>query len=158
MSIAQDVDVADADIYHKHRDDLIRFASVLVGRDEAPDVISTVVLRILSRRRLCDLEDPGPYLFRAVLNEARSVHRRRGRAPVLPLSAPESGISDPDIDWGVVEAVADLPARQRAAVFFVYWMDYTASEAARLMGAREGTVHRYLHLARRRLRSVLDEQ
>jgi DNA-directed RNA polymerase specialized sigma24 family protein len=44
----------------------------LVGPDQAPDVVSTVVLRVLKRRHLSDLENPRAYLFRSVLNEARS--------------------------------------------------------------------------------------
>lgn len=157
MSIAQDVRLDDADIYRRHCDDLARFASVLVGRDEAPDVLSTVMVRILSRRRLCDLDDPAAYLYRSVLNEARSVLRKRGRFTALDGRVARSSAAAPEPRWEVVEAVAGLPPRQRAAVYFVYWMDYSTDQTARLMGIGRGTVHRYLHLARERLRSVLDE-
>ena len=59
----------DEQIYLNHRDDLIRYATVLVGPTAAEDVVSVVVMRVLSRRRLSDLAAPRPYLFRAVLNE-----------------------------------------------------------------------------------------
>lgn len=61
----------DETIYRKNRDDLIRYAAVLVGPAGAEDVVSVVVLRILAKRRLQDLEEPRAYLFRAVLNECR---------------------------------------------------------------------------------------
>jgi DNA-directed RNA polymerase specialized sigma24 family protein len=48
--------------------------------------------------------------------------------------------------------------RQRAATFLTYWADLSVAETAERMGARSGTVKRYLHLARRKLKGVLDEQ
>ena len=49
-----------------------------------------------------------------------------------------------------------LPARQRAATYLVYWEGRSIAEASTLMGIRPGTVKRYLHLARRTLKGVLD--
>jgi DNA-directed RNA polymerase specialized sigma24 family protein len=68
---------SDREIYEKHAADLIRYATVLVGPDQAPDIVSTVVLRVLKRRSLGDLDDPKAYLFRSVMNECRSWGRRR---------------------------------------------------------------------------------
>ncbi len=145
---------ADADIYGKHRDDLIRYATTLVGPDDAPDVLSTVVLRVLSKGSLSDLSEPRPYLFRAVLNEARSTLRRR--RPQWT-SSEEDSVSESRPDPEVLQAVLDLPARQRAATYLVYWEGFTMEETAHLMGTRSGTVKRYLHLARNRMRGALDE-
>jgi RNA polymerase sigma-70 factor (ECF subfamily) len=109
-----------------------------------------VVLRVLSGGGLTRLADPRPYLFKAVLNEARSVLRARTTDP-LPDVAVEMGFGD----FEVLEAVMGLPARQRAAVFLVFWGGETIEDTARLMGARAGTVRRYLHLAKRRLKECL---
>lgn len=145
----------DAAIYDRHRDELIRFATALVGPDEAQDVLSAVVLRILKKHHLSDLEEPRAYLFRAVLNECRSRRRFTRTVPLtVDPSMPEPDGHRPE----VVEAVRALPARQRAATFLVYWMGCSLAQAAELMGTRPGTVGRYLHLARRRLRSCLDER
>lgn len=144
---------SDAEIYQKHRDDLIKYATALVGPDDAADVVSTVVLRVLARGSLADLREPRPYLFRAVLNEARSTLRRR--RPVW--STPPTGDAELDIRPEVVRAVINLPARQRAATYLVYWESLSIAEAAELMGAQPGTVKRYLHLARNRLRGTLNE-
>lgn len=146
--------VDDADIWLKCKDDLVRYASVLVGPGDAEDVVSTVFLRVLDRRRLDDLEDARRYLFRAVLNECRTRGSRRSSTsgfvdlPVPPPSDPEPEILD---------AVLSLPMRQRAATFLVYWADLSVAETAEMMGARPGTVKRYLHLARGKLKGVLDE-
>jgi RNA polymerase sigma factor (sigma-70 family) len=147
------VTASDAQVYAKVKDDLIGYATVLVGPDSAPDVVSTVVVRVLARRRLADLEDPRSYLFRGVLNEARSLARQHGRSAVL--SDRESNEDSPNLLPEVAIAVAGLPVRQRAATFLVYWMGFTVEQTAGLMGVRVGTVKRYLSLARGKLREVL---
>ena len=145
--------VDDEEIYRRNRDDLIRYAAVLVGPSAAEDVVSTVVLRVLTRRRLMDLDEPRAYLFRAVLNESRTRLARRRTVLGLPIDA-----ADPERDPQpqVLAAVLALPARQRAATYLVYWAGMTIGEAAALLGVRPGTAKRYLHLARRTLEGVLD--
>lgn len=143
----------DAAIYATEKYDLIRYATVLVGPDRADDVVSRVMVRLLRRRTLASLDEPRPYLFRAVLNEARGVLRSR-RSSTLPAPV-TAGNPIPEPDWEVVAAVAALPARQRAAVFLRYWEDLSVDEVARHMGTRPGTVKRYLHLARRSLKGRL---
>lgn len=146
------MELSDESIYTKHKDDLIRYASVLVGAADAEDVLSTVILRVLERRSLADLEDARAYLFRAVLNEARGKARRKEIA--LPAERP-SWL--PERDHQVAAGLRSLPPRQRAAVYLVYWEDQTVAEAAKTMGTRPGTIKRYLHLARRKLKGVLGD-
>ncbi|MEN8237606.1 MAG: sigma-70 family RNA polymerase sigma factor [Actinomycetota bacterium] len=142
----------DEAIYTKVKDDLIRYAAVIAGPDRAEDVVSSVMVRLLTKRPLSSLDDPRPYLFRAVLNESRGALRRERRAP-LPTQASAQSIPEPD--WEVLQAVSMLPARQRAAVFLRYWEDLPVADVADLMGTRVGTVKRYLHLARKSLEGVL---
>jgi RNA polymerase sigma factor (sigma-70 family) len=141
----------DAEVYAKHREELLRYATALVGPSRAEDVVSTVVLRSMRRQPLSDLESPRAYLLKGVLNESRGVVRR-ARTERLP----ELTVSDPSIELiDVVEAVWQLPVRQRAAVFLFYWEALSTSEIAEAMGIGTGTVKRYLHLARRTLKGVL---
>lgn len=144
------MDATDEAIYNKNRDDLVRFAAAIVGPDRAEDVLSGVIVRVLAGGGLRRLAEPRPYLFKAVLNESRSLLRRR-----QPVQLPESlaSLDPPEVE--VVDAVMRLPARQRAAVFLVYWQGESVTGAAELMGSAPGTVKRYLHLARKRLRGVL---
>lgn len=135
----------DSLVYGEVKDDLVRYATVLVGPDAAPDVVSTVVVRVLARRQLADLDDPRSYLFRGVLNEARSLSRRRGRLQTWGSLDPSE--DSPNLLPEVAVAVAGLPVRQRAATFLVYWMGLTVSETAASMGIGTGTVKRYLSLA-----------
>jgi len=150
------MDLSDEAIYTKHKDDLIRYAAVLVGSSDAEDVLSTVVLRTLERRSLVDLGDARSYLFRAILNEARDRARRRARADALPIP-PLDPVGIPELDWEVASALRVLPPRQLAAVYLIYWEDLTVHDAAKALGMSSGTLKRYLHLARRRLKGLIDD-
>lgn len=151
--LARDRRVDDAAIWRKHKEELIRYATVLIGVDHAEDVLSTVVERILRRNgSLSTLEEPRSYLFRAVLNESRGRIRRRRVLPWERDFVEEQIGFRPD----VAAAVGALPERQRAAVYLTYWRDLPVREVAELMGCRPGTVKRYLHISRDRLREVLE--
>ena len=116
----------------------------------------------LKRHSLSSLENPHAYLMQAVLNRARSNHRRMSReqeTQSLFVMMPRG--DDPTADFvvgdDVVRAVAELPVQQRAAIYLVYWADHAPKEAAALLGVRTGTLRRYLHLAREKLGRYLDE-
>lgn len=154
------MDSSDREIYEKHSADLIRYATVLVGPDQAPDVVSTVVLRVLQRRGLSELDDPKPYLFRAVMNECRSWRRRRQSRRVALSRFFEREVANA-LDTAVAdrvsaaEAVWNLPPRLRSAAYLVYWLDLPISEAADALGVSQGTVKRYVHEAREQIREEL---
>lgn len=152
--------MSDREIYEELRGSLMRFAASLVGPDDAADVVSDAVTRTLRIRTLSSLEHPSAYLMQAVLNVARSKGRREVRERTAlarhaglrrPVPVVEAGSAE------VTEAVMRLPMQQRAAVFLVYWEDLAPADAADLLGVRPGTLRRYLHLARRKLRRWLDE-
>lgn len=142
---------ADADVYLKYRDELLRYATSLVGPSRSEDVVSTVVLRTMRSRPLSELEKPRAYLMKAVLNESRSVMRKRSTEPL-----PDSLTGHlPDEVVETLDAVWQLPVQQRAVVFLFYWDGLSVNEIAEFMGVRPGTVKRYLHNARKRLKGDL---
>lgn len=152
-ALSRDSGVDDAAIWRKHKEELIRYATVLVGVDHAEDVLSTVVERVLRQRgSFTTLDDARPYLFRAVLNESRGLMRRRRVVPWERDFVENHVGFRPD----VAVAVGALPERQRAAVYLTYWRDLPVREVADLMGCRPGTIKRYLHLSRNHLRKVLE--
>ena len=137
--------------------DLMRYATALVGISDANDVVSAVVTRVLERRGgLAGLDDPKPYLMKAVLNEVRMRHRSKTRQTRALAVLGGSGAGGSEHDE-VLDVVMDLPPRQRAAVFLAYYEQYTPTEIAELMECRPGTARRYLHIARAKLKEALDE-
>ena len=144
----------DREVYETVAPALMRFATALVGPADAGDVVSSVVVRVLGKRTLTSLEKPEAYLMQAVMNELRQLHRgrKRQRAALVRLG-PGAHVRDTaDIAQSdLTQAVMQLPQKQRAAAYLVYWCDYTAAEAAELMGWSDGTVRRYLHIVRNKL-------
>lgn len=140
----------------------MRFAASLVGPTHAADLVSEVIVSTLKRRSLTSLENPQAYLMQALLNRARSNHRRISREQeiqslVVMLQQGDDPTTDFVVGDDVVRAVAELPVQQRAAIYLVYWVGHEPKEAAALLGVQPGTLRRYLHLARERLRRYLDE-
>lgn len=139
---------------------LTRFATALVGPHDADDVVSAVVVRVLAKRPLTEIEKPEPYLMQAVMNEARSRHRghRRRTAAVVRIGPGPTVRDTAEVaTTELTDVVMSLPQQQRAAIYLVYWCDFTPAEAAEVRGCEPATVRRYLHLARKKLERFIDE-
>jgi RNA polymerase sigma factor (sigma-70 family) len=147
----------DEEIYAKHADALVRFATGLVGPFDAPDVVSDAVIRAMTSRHWRNVSNHKAYLYRSVLNEARMHHRstmrRRAREAAAVRDEPTYL---PEIHPEVLAAVGKLSSRQRASVFLTYWEGLTPGEVALRIGVSEGSVRRHLARARRKLRGLLE--
>lgn len=151
-------DVSDADVYGRHARDLIRFATVLVGPDDAQDVVSNAFVRCLSSNGWQEVSDRRAYLFRVVANEARNLKRSAARRRVRDAVVggdPVVEISSPRPE--VLSAIEALSVRQRSVVYLAYWEDMTDGMIADHLGIGSGSVRRHLGRARSKLREVLDE-
>lgn len=137
--------------YEKWADELVRFATVLVGPADAPDVVSDAFVGLLDDEPAwARVERPWSYLIGAVANRAKMRHRttgrRRHREQRYEASTSTSG-ADGEI---VVEVMTNsndalrlldgLSAQQRAVVYLAYWEDWTAVDIAEHLGVSDGTV------------------
>ncbi|MEY4175888.1 MAG: hypothetical protein RI900_3053 [Actinomycetota bacterium] len=145
-------------LWRQYGEELVRFASVLVGPGDAHDVAVEAVLR--ASRRLGQVEETAhrAYLHRAVANQAKNWARsrsRRWRRDLAGVGPASTGASDPQLD--VRRAVAALSVLQRAVVFLVYWADMTERDAAEFLGISPGSVRQHMVRARANLRKALDD-
>lgn len=149
--------LTDAEIYEKFADELVRFATGLVGPSDAADVVAEAFVRVLSSSSWPDVDEPRSYLYRTVLNEVRMRHRStmRRRARELRAASPEA-THDAELRPEVLEALSILSPRQRAAVVLTYWEDLPPSEVAQRLRMSEGSVRRHLTRGRAKLRELLD--
>ncbi len=149
----------DAALYRRHADELIRYATALVGPSDASDVVTDGVLAAFGSVGWPLVEHRRAYLYRAVLNRALAVRRsderrqRRERAVAVP---PMSPAHESSVD--AHRALSSLSPQQRAVVYLTYWDDLTPQQVADLLSVGEGTVRKQLARAREQLRRILDER
>ena len=128
--------------------------AVLGDAHEAEDAVQDAFLRYLEKAPdFPDTARERAWLLKVTVNGCKSrlrARKRRGTAELLDAyPAP-----DPD-SREVLEAVMDLPARERAAVHLFYYEGYSTQEIAAILGQRPGTVRSHLSRARQALRERL---
>ena len=114
--------MTDEEIYRKYADDLVRFATGLVGPFDAADVVTDACLRAFGAKGWREVANPRAYLYRSVLNQASSHHRAtlRRRMREMRSALPEE-VPMTETDLDVLAAVDRLSVQQRAAVILTYW-------------------------------------
>ena len=145
---------AFAVLVRRHRDRLWAVALRTIGdREEAADAVQDALLSAhRNAARFRGESAVTTWLHRIVVNACLDRIRRRQAHPTVPLpdgnrtddrpSAPEPAAPAEDHDTALVvrQALADLPAEQRAAIVLVDVQGYPVSEAAEILGVPEGTI------------------
>jgi RNA polymerase sigma factor (sigma-70 family) len=154
--IVRVVDVRDEELYEQHAAELIRFATTLVGPSHAEDVVANAVIRSMASRAWPTVAAPRAYLFRAVLNEARSVgrsdRRRIRREQTVAHHETEDAAT---ISVEVRDAMARLSLRERSVLYLSYWHELPIAEVATTLGLSRRSTERALTDARRNLEERL---
>lgn len=148
-------------LYERHADELMRFATSVAGPDNAADVVSIAFVGALGSPDWTRVDNQRAYLYRSVLNAARTSARSDGRRSrredvaagrqVTAMPTVVGADPDPDI-WRAVSALSD---RQRAVVYLTYWMDMTTEQIAALLDLSTGSVKKHLDRGRTALRNTL---
>jgi RNA polymerase sigma factor (sigma-70 family) len=148
----------DDEVYEKHAEELLRFATVLVGPNSAADVLSAAVLSAIGSPSWSDVINRRAYLFRCVLNESRSSLRSKVRRESLEQRLAQGEAFEwPQRDFDIISALFSLTPRQRSVIYLAYWEDQPAAQIARLLGISSGSVHRHLSRGRAHLRRLLHD-
>ena len=149
----------DVETYRRHAVELVRYATVLVGPDDAPTSSPTPCsprspAGLAGRRQPAGVPLPGrappqrvapPFQPAAAAREERAAALDRRRLPTSPPATVDAH-----------RALASLSEQQRAVVFLTYWEDLSPAQVADLLGVSDGTVRKQLARAREHLRRILD--
>ncbi len=137
----------------QNADGLYRAALAILGhRQEAEDAVQDAFVKYLEKAPR-DLENPGGWLMRVVVNGCKSRLRLKWRQVVeLPAE-----LAAEDDERHELEELWQLPAQDRAVIHLFYYAGYSTAEIARMTGQAEGTVRSRLSRARGRLKQLLTE-
>ncbi|HET6812147.1 MAG TPA: sigma-70 family RNA polymerase sigma factor [Acidimicrobiales bacterium] len=132
---------------------MVRLAFLLTGSNElAEEIVQEAFIRLRDRADVADLPS---YLRATVVNACRDHHRRAGaRTRALVRLAPVE-ITVDAVDE-LHDALARLPARQRAVIVLRYYEGLSEAEIAGLLGCRPGTVKSLAHRGLGVLRGVVE--
>jgi RNA polymerase sigma factor (sigma-70 family) len=150
---ADDAAVTFEDVFAREYGPMVQVAFLMLGsRAEAEDVVQEAFARI--ELRWARLANPGGYLRRCVVNGATDVLRRRRleqRFGLLRQQTSEDLAADELID-----AIAALAPKPRAAVVLRYYLGLSEREIAEALDVRPGTVKSMTHRALARLRKEIE--
>ena len=137
---------------------------------DAEDVAQSVFLRLaVSEGYEAPMDNPGSYLYRAAINGALDLLRRRKRAATEPLeqaahiasrslgSSPEGEFSTRQLGDALRVAIAELAPRAAEMFALRYFEELGNREIAVLMGTSQAVVAVTLHNARSKLKKRLTE-
>jgi RNA polymerase sigma-70 factor (ECF subfamily) len=145
------------DVYRREYPGLIGVATALSGPDGEDMVQDAMVRALVHWERVSQLERPGGWCHRVLVNLCRSRWRRlRTQAVHLARLRPEEpSTAGPSVEvlafWG---AVRELPSRPRMVVALRYAGDHSVAEIATILDVPEGTVTSDLSRARVALRGA----
>ncbi len=144
---------------------LVSLAKLLVDHQgDAEEVVQDAFVgAYTSWERLRSPDDPLPYLRTSVVNLSRGRLRRRRTRRTTPLLAErlhhdvDERVLMTERQQRIVEALRDLPSRQREVVALRYLLDCTTEQTAQTLGIAPGSVKSHLHRALHRLEHQLGD-
>jgi RNA polymerase sigma factor (sigma-70 family) len=147
------------DAFRSDYQPIVRVVAPIVGSlDDAESITQEAFVKAYTRwRRVSGYDRPGAWIRRVAIRDAvRFAHRHRRVLAALPRIEEATDHAAADLDLGA--ALAQLPARQRAAVVLHYLADWPTAEVADALGCSESTVRVHLHRARAALADRLSPQ
>ena len=158
MQTANDVGVYISSVVEKYSDMVYRTAyHALCERDSAEDITQEVFLKLM--QTLPDFESDEhekAWLLRVTLNMCKTYNRKVYSHPMEELS---ENLSVPDRtgETPVLDAVMELPEKYRTVIYLYYYEGYKIREICKMLGKNQNTVTSLLMRARKRLKSMLEE-
>ncbi|WP_020391132.1 SigE family RNA polymerase sigma factor [Kribbella catacumbae] len=147
-----------------HRGRMLRTARLLTSGDAywAEDLVQVALTKLYVHwGKIRQTEGAASYadriLVNAFIDERRRLWRSRETATAEMLDAEPAPGPDQADRLTVLDALAQLPKRQRAAVVLRYFRDLDTAAVAELMGCSQGTVKSQTARGLEKLRDLIDE-
>lgn len=141
-------------LYRADGDRLWRAIYAFAGDPEvASDAVAEAFAQVL--RRGDAITNPQAWVWKAGFRLAAGELKKRGSTtPHLP----DVGYLDHEVDIALIDALAQLPPRQRVALVLFYYVDAPVREVARRTGMSQLAVRANLSRGRKRLKQILGDR
>jgi len=141
-----------ADLY----DSLRRFAAAVGPIEVDPDdLLQEAVARVLRRQRLTELDEPGAYLRKTIVNLAAN-HRRRFVRVHRAFARLGAGLESHRDEYpSDLTELLRLPPQERAVLYLSEVDGYRFAEIGRMLGCSEAAARKRALRARRHLYTAL---
>jgi RNA polymerase sigma-70 factor (ECF subfamily) len=149
----------------------VRAAYLIVGdRDQAEDIVQECFIHAYQKIDQLNSDRFGPWFYRSVVNASLKTYKKSARSvslddveEKLPISSwpndphftPEDEAQHSEFKESVREALARLPAEQRAAIVWKYFLELSESEISLRANRPVSTIKWWLYAARRKMRAWL---
>lgn len=150
-----------SDLYVVFKDDLFRFArSISRHEQEAHDLVQDALLKAMTDGQLLILPEykQRAWFFRVMKNRMIDDRRKEKRLTEweddLDFSIQEVALNHMEI----TELLSHLPPDLSDLIFKRYWLGLSSQEIGEQLGVPASTVRYKLHLAIKKLRTILEEE
>lgn len=157
-------DPSPESLYRRHALDLIRTAALMTdNRAVAEEIVHDAFAQLVARWARIDPERAVGYLYRSVVNGARSALRRRrtvrAHPPEDPGTAPpaDERVLRAEGQQALLDAVAALPTRQRQVLVLRFFSELSVADTAAALGLSATAVTAATHRAIRALARQKEE-
>lgn len=154
-----------AEVFNTHHRRAVRLAWLLTGDPHvAEDIVAEAFAKVWVQWERGRVDDVGPYLRRAVANQAHSRGRRlllerdqagRRSGDARGVRLHDEQLADRDVVWRGLQM---LPPRQRQAIVLRYYEDLSEADTADILGIAVGTVKSQVSRGLDRLRELIGDQ
>lgn len=156
-------------LYDKYKNVALRTAYLITGNlPDSEDVVQDTFVKVyLHCKELKNDSGFKAWMMQILVRTAYKAGKKKGRE--LPdeevIDKADTRTERSSLEQVLVkedsrmlsEAIHRLPIKQRTVVILYYYQEYSVSEIAHMLGLREGTVKSRLHVARERLRGMLEK-
>jgi len=138
---------------------VVRTSYLIVhDRQQAEEIAQEAFIQLFTRwAKVSKYEQPGAWVRRVAIRIAsRSAHRERVRPELERGTLPPPELVPQDVD--LLNAIKQLPTRQRAAVALFYFEDRPLTEVAHILDCSHAAAKVHVFNARQRLAELLGEE
>jgi len=150
-------------IFNQYKGDIFRLAfSYTKNKEEAEDITQEVFIKLYKRIMYFENDEHiKKWCVKVTVNECKNLFLsawKRKKVPVTEELERNLTLENDHQDNDILEALFELPKKNRLIIFLYYYEGYKINEIADMMKINESTIQTILSRSREKLRNILKEE